>query len=102
MRDTADELAEAFEPQRLLQPLLEAILLRGGTQALTLGFHRQPLGDVPHRGDDERSLAGGQPAQPDLGGELGTVPAQPGRLDLPVGRARTAVDAVARALRHHA
>jgi hypothetical protein len=88
MRDTADELAEALKPPRLLQPLLQALLLRRGPQALALGLHRQPLGNVPDGGDDECPLVRGQQAQPDLGRERGAIPAQPGRLHLPLPAGR--------------
>ena len=54
-------------------PPLEQLSLRGGPQPLALGVHLQPLGDVPDRGDHHRSLLGGQPAQPDLGGERAAI-----------------------------
>ena len=55
MSDAADELAEALQPAGLLQPPLEALLFGGGPQPLALGLHRQPLGDVPDRRDDQLS-----------------------------------------------
>ncbi len=80
VRDAADELAEAFQPLRLLQPPFEAFLVGFGAQPFGFGLGGQPLGDVA---DGHRHLVsgcGGQRAEADLDRELPPVLADRGPL----------------------
>ena len=51
--DPAGELAQAFQPLRLVQLPLQLVPLGLGPQPLPLGGDLQPLGDVPDGGGDQ-------------------------------------------------
>ncbi len=73
VRDPADQLAEALQPLRLLQPPFETLLVGFGPQPLSFGFGGQPLGDVTDSHRSHNPAFGGQRTQADLDGELAPV-----------------------------
>ena len=80
VRHPAGELAQAFQPLRLVQLPLQLVPLGLAAQPLPLRRDLQPLGHVPdHRGDQE-PLIGSHGGQGNLGGEGAAVAAAPGQL----------------------